>query len=69
MAHSVDYDELYRNVTIHCPSVQFSEIDYAYHSLSYHTVFFIESIIVTIMSKLNNKINYNASCIINYINS
>ena len=27
LAHSVDFNELYRNVTIHCPSFSFSEID------------------------------------------
>ena len=49
LAHSVDFNELYCNITIHCPSFKFSEIDLSQLLYSFWRVGIIRS-------KLKNKL-------------
>ncbi len=58
LAHSVDFNELYRNVTIHCPSFQFSEIDIIVSVIVRYSFWRVG----IIMSKLKNKLCINQLC-------
>ncbi len=61
ITHSVDFNELYRNVTIHCPSFSLVRIDKIIVSVTRNCIFFLESTLRRNyhVSKLKNKLCIN----------